>query len=102
MEGQTALCVKVVIEVMVLILHILHRNDIYEGDSADNKMCALYGLALLCEPVLLDLDNYALLDELSVKDLVYIALGYCALGKVSHFFSTEVNMANIIVVKPRL
>ena len=54
---------------------------IYEGNNADNKMCALYGLAILKEPVLLDLDNYSLLDSLSVKDLVYIGLGYCALGE---------------------
>jgi hypothetical protein len=55
--------------------------NIYEGDNSDNKMCALYGLAILHEPVLLDLDNYSLLDGLSVKDAVYIALGYCALGE---------------------
>jgi hypothetical protein len=55
---------------------------IFEGENADNKMCALYGLALLKEPVLLDLNNYAMLDELSVKDAVFIALGYCALGEM--------------------
>jgi len=55
--------------------------EIYEGNNAENKMCALYGLAMLREPVLLDLNNYALLEGLSVKDAVYIALGYCALGE---------------------
>ena len=55
--------------------------SIYEGENSDNKMCALYGLAMLKEPVLLELDNYALLDDLPVKDMVYIALGYCALGE---------------------
>ena len=54
---------------------------IYEGESAENKMCALYGLAMLREPVLLDLDNYSLLYGLSVKDAAYIALGYEALGE---------------------
>ena len=44
-------------------------------------MCALYGLAMLKEPVLLDLDAYAMLDDLSVKDVVYIALGFCAFGE---------------------
>ena len=53
----------------------------YEDENAENKMCALYGLAMLKEPVLLDLNNYAMLDELSVKDAVYIALGFCALGE---------------------
>ena len=55
--------------------------NIYEGDGSDNKMCALYGLAMLNEPVLLDLYNYSMLDNLSVKDLVYIALGFYALGE---------------------
>jgi uncharacterized protein YfaS (alpha-2-macroglobulin family) len=55
--------------------------SIYEGENAENKMSALYGLAQLREPVLLDLDNYSMLDKLSVKDAVYIALGYVALGE---------------------
>ena len=55
--------------------------NVFEGDNADNKMCALYGLAILREPVLLHLDNYSLLDGLPVKDIVYIALGYLALGE---------------------
>ena len=55
--------------------------DRYEGDNADNKMCALYGLAMLKEPVLLDLDNYSMLDGLAAKDAVYVALAYCALGE---------------------
>lgn len=54
---------------------------VFESENAGNKMCALYGLAMLREPVLLALDNYAMLDELAVKDAVYIALGYLALGE---------------------
>ncbi|MCL1793001.1 MAG: Ig-like domain-containing protein [Oscillospiraceae bacterium] len=54
---------------------------VYEGENAENKMCALYGLALLGEPVLLELGGYAMQDNISVKDAVYIALGYCALGE---------------------
>jgi len=55
--------------------------NIYEGENSENKMCALYGLAMLREPVLLDLDMYSMLEDLSVKDAVYIALGYYALGE---------------------
>ncbi|MCL2057630.1 MAG: Ig-like domain-containing protein [Oscillospiraceae bacterium] len=55
--------------------------NIYNGENADNKMCALYGLAMLREPVLLDLDSYAELGELSVRDAVYLALGYLSLGE---------------------
>ena len=54
---------------------------VFEGENADNKMCALYGLAMLREPVLLYLNSYSALSELSVKDVVYIALGYLALGE---------------------
>ena len=54
---------------------------VFEDDCAANKMRALYGLAMLREPVLLDLDNCALLEDLSVTDAVYIALAYFALGE---------------------
>jgi hypothetical protein len=67
-------------EVDINLLKYYLRN-IYEGKNSENKMCALYGLAILNEPVLLDLSNYALLDDLVVKDAVYIALGYIALGE---------------------
>jgi len=66
---------------------------IYEGENNDNKMCALYGLAMLYEPVLLDLDNYALLDDIPIKDTVYIALGYYALGELetaSELYDTRI------------
>lgn len=53
----------------------------FEGDNAANKLCALYGLAQLHEPVLIALDRYAALDTLSVEDTVYLALGYLALGE---------------------
>jgi len=76
------------VKLMPYIQDEINRNalknylyGIYEGESAGNKMCALYGLAMLQEPVLLDLDGYATLDGLSVKDTVYLALGYCALGE---------------------
>ena len=44
-------------------------------------MLALYGLAMLGEPVLLDLQNYAKLPDLSVRNTVYVALGLAALGE---------------------
>ena len=54
---------------------------VFEGENADNKMCALYGLAMLREPVLLHLNNYSALGGLPVKDVAYTALGYLALGE---------------------
>ena len=53
----------------------------YEGENAENKLCALYGLAMLQEPVLNELERYAMLEGLSVQDTVYLALAYCALGE---------------------
>lgn len=55
--------------------------QIYQSDSAESKASALYGLAILQEPVLLAIDEYQTLDSLSVKDAMYLALGYLALGE---------------------
>ena len=52
------------------------------GTSSENRILALYGLAMLGEPVLLDLQRYALLDGLGVRDTAYIALGLAAIGEV--------------------
>ncbi|MEN2777428.1 alpha-2-macroglobulin family protein, partial [Acetivibrio clariflavus] len=51
-------------------------------DSPGLKGNALYGLAVLKEPVLLDLDKAAEVENASVKDLLYIALAYCELGEL--------------------
>jgi hypothetical protein len=63
-------------------LHALRRylQNIYETSSTDNKMLALYGLAMLREPVLLDLQKYAMLENLSVRNTAYVALGFAELG----------------------
>ncbi|MCL2572494.1 MAG: hypothetical protein FWE11_08825 [Defluviitaleaceae bacterium] len=56
---------------------------IFEGENPDNKMMALYGLALLQAPVLLDLHQYALVADLPVRDVAFIALGFAALGETA-------------------
>ncbi|MCL2397978.1 MAG: hypothetical protein FWC93_07940, partial [Defluviitaleaceae bacterium] len=56
---------------------------IFEGETADNKMRALYGLALLQEPVLVDLHSYAQIEGLAIRDIAYIALGFAALGETN-------------------
>ncbi|MCC8123519.1 MAG: hypothetical protein LIO58_08255, partial [Oscillospiraceae bacterium] len=78
------------VKLMPYVLDEVNKNalknylyDIYEGDGGQQKTCALYGLAQLKEPVLLELDSYAQLEELSVLDTVYVALGYCALGETA-------------------
>ena len=57
-----------------------YLQDTFNGSSIDNRILALYGLALLGEPVLLDLQRYAMLGDLSVRNTVYIALGFAAIG----------------------
>jgi len=54
---------------------------ILEGDNAENRMRALYGLAMLREPVLIDLHSFAAVQDLPVRDVAYIAMGFVALGE---------------------
>ena len=58
-----------------------YLQGVFHGHNADNKMLALYGLAMLGEPVLLDLQRYAQVDNLSVRNLAYVALGFAVLGE---------------------
>jgi hypothetical protein len=60
--------------------HYLER--ITNSYSSENRIIALYGLAILGEPVLLDLQRYLMLDDLSIENLAYIALGLVALGEL--------------------
>ena len=55
--------------------------NICGNSSTDNKMLALYGLAMLKEPVLLELENYAKLTDLSVRNIAYVGLGLAAAGE---------------------
>jgi len=59
-----------------------YLRGIVQENSMDNRMLALYGLAMLGEPVLLDLRNYAKVEDLSVRNIAYIALGLAALGEM--------------------
>jgi len=59
-----------------------YLQNIANTSAIDNRMLALYGLAMLGEPVLLDLQRYAALDSLSVRNTAYVALGLIALGDV--------------------
>jgi len=59
-----------------------YLHEIAENATTENRMLALYGLALLSEPVLLELQRYAALPDLSVRDAAYVALGLTALGEL--------------------
>ncbi len=51
-------------------------------DSPGLKGNALYGLAVLREPILLDIDKASEVKNAQLKDLIYIALAYCELGEL--------------------
>ncbi|MDP4182622.1 MAG: stalk domain-containing protein, partial [Bacillota bacterium] len=53
---------------------------ILEGNNQSERIMAIYGLASYKEPVLIELDKASAIDNLSIKDNIYLALSYCALG----------------------
>ncbi|MCL2262974.1 MAG: Ig-like domain-containing protein, partial [Defluviitaleaceae bacterium] len=59
-----------------------YLRRIFAESETDNKMLALYGLAQLGDPVLFDLQNYAMLEGLSVRNTAYVALGLAAIGDI--------------------
>jgi len=94
-------CLETTVMLMPFLLDDINvhalRNYLYntfEGAGAENKMLALYGLALLREPVLLDLQAYAMLTDLSVRDVAFIALGFAALGET--VIATEMYQERIL------
>ncbi|MDR2357960.1 MAG: Ig-like domain-containing protein [Oscillospiraceae bacterium] len=58
-----------------------YLNDALRNGGAGDRPAALYGLAQLGEPVLLELDAYSRLEDMTARDAVYLALGYEALGE---------------------
>ena len=55
--------------------------DRYEGENEDSKICALYGLAQLGEPVLDDLQRFSEMDAMGAQDAIYLALACLSLGE---------------------
>ena len=55
--------------------------NVLHNQNQLSRARALYGLAMLGEPVLLYLHAYAAAENLSVQDMAYIALGFAALGE---------------------
>ncbi|MCL2387926.1 MAG: Ig-like domain-containing protein [Defluviitaleaceae bacterium] len=68
-----------------------YLRNIADTSTTDNRMMALYGLAMLNEPVLMELQRYVSLDNLSVRNTAYLALGFAALGETqtAHGLYTE-------------
>jgi hypothetical protein len=55
--------------------------DIAQNSPTENRILALYGLAILGEPVLLELQAYAQLRDLSVRDTAFLALALIEMGE---------------------
>jgi hypothetical protein len=55
--------------------------DILDGEDSSGRVLALYGLSALEEPVLLELDKTTAVENLSLKDSIYLALAYCELDE---------------------
>jgi hypothetical protein len=59
------------------------RNYLYSkmGESTASDAILLYGLSLLKEPVLIDLDRLYAIENMSVKGNIYLALAYYSIGE---------------------
>jgi uncharacterized protein YfaS (alpha-2-macroglobulin family) len=55
--------------------------NMYNHAAPRDRVLALYGLALLGEPVLLQLQGYAAMTNLSVRDTAYVALALNTIGE---------------------
>ncbi|MCL2501377.1 MAG: hypothetical protein FWE90_13730, partial [Defluviitaleaceae bacterium] len=69
------------------------RNYLYniaDGAAPGNRILALYGLALLKEPVLLYLYDYTMVADLTIVNAAYLALGFASLGE-THMARTIYN-----------
>lgn len=58
----------------------LYLYNSYANAENHNKALALYGLAILKEPVLMDLKSVEKVTNLSLKDTIYLALAYAQTG----------------------
>ena len=77
----TVMLLPFISEDVNVVLMREYLYDIFHTSTTENRTLALYGLALLGEPVLLDLQAYAKLADLSVRDAAHIALGLAVLGE---------------------
>lgn len=54
--------------------------DYMYNNSDNNKAIALYGLALMDEPVILELEKISKISNLSTKEQIYLSMAYAVLG----------------------
>ena len=71
----------------------LYLYNELKNDKCKSKVIVLYGLALLGEPVLLDLEKLEKVSNLSLKDKLYLALAYSEMGdnyKATSIYKEEI------------
>lgn len=66
-------------EVNETVIKLYFMNELQNKESR-NKAAALYGLAILGEPILDDLADYEKISNLTLKDHLYLALAYAEIG----------------------
>ncbi|MCL2188194.1 MAG: Ig-like domain-containing protein [Defluviitaleaceae bacterium] len=81
-EADLAVTVRVLPFVINEINQTAMRNFLHAAyqDPAQSAVLALYGLALLREPVLLHLHDFTQVQDLSLADTTHLALAFAALG----------------------
>lgn len=58
----------------------LYLQNAWYDKAVSDKGVILYGLSILGDPILFDLNTYANVENLNVKDKLYLALAYATLG----------------------
>lgn len=58
----------------------LYLYNAYSSEEDHDKALALYGLAILGEPILLELNKVEQISNLTFKDSIYLALAYTQMG----------------------
>lgn len=88
------------IKILPLIKDSINKKTIstylkymYESTDNQNKAMALYGLALLEEPVLLELEKTAQITNLSIKEKLYLSMAFAVIG--DEYKAKEVYKASI-------
>lgn len=79
-----------------------YLREAYNGDNAENKYAALYGLAVLGDTVLSDINKYAEAENRTVLNSIYLALAFEAFGesgRAAEIYSSDI-VPNIAIAEP--
>ena len=77
----TVMLIPFIMEDANLIALSSYLRDEMRNVSIDDRVLALYGLALLGEPVLFELEEFSQKSDLSIRNTAFVALGLAAIGE---------------------